>query len=164
MISSKKDKPYTSHLKGVAALLGETLNQSESTTGSPQNISIDAIQLPQSQPRRYFDTEKISQLALSIQEHGILEPLLVRPQGEAYELVAGERRFRAAKMVGLEEVPVVIREFDDQEALQISLVENLIREDLNPIEVTEGILQLLSLRLKQSTNDVVSLLYRMALR
>ncbi|MCC5655062.1 ParB/RepB/Spo0J family partition protein [Nostoc sp. XA013] len=161
MISSKKDKPYTSHLKGVAALLGETLNQSESTTGSPQNISIDAIQLPQSQPRRYFDTEKISQLALSIQEHGILEPLLVRPQGEAYELVAGERRLRAAKMVGLEEVPVVIREFDDQEALQISLVENLIREDLNPIEVTEGILQLLSLRLKQSTNDVVSLLYRM---
>ncbi|MBG1258242.1 ParB/RepB/Spo0J family partition protein [Nostoc commune] len=161
MISSKKDKPYTSHLKGVAALLGETLNQSESTTGSPQKISIDAIQLPQSQPRRYFDTEKISQLALSIQEHGILEPLLVRPQGEAYELVAGERRLRAAKMVGLEEVPVVIREFDDQEALQISLVENLIREDLNPIEATEGILQLLSLRLKQSTNDVISLLYRM---
>ncbi|MBD2247897.1 ParB/RepB/Spo0J family partition protein [Nostoc sp. FACHB-888] len=161
MISSKKDKPYTSHLKGVAALLGETLNQSESTTGSPQKISIDAIQLPQSQPRRYFDTEKISQLALSIQEHGILEPLLVRPQGEAYELVAGERRLRAAKMIGLEEVPVVIREFDDQEALQISLVENLIREDLNPIEATEGILQLLSLQLKQSINDVVSLLYRM---
>ncbi|MEA5507674.1 ParB/RepB/Spo0J family partition protein [Halotia wernerae UHCC 0503] len=161
MISSKKDKPYTSHLKGVAALLGENFNQSESTTGSPQNISIDAIQLPQLQPRRYFDNEKISQLALSIQEHGILEPLLVRPQGEAYELVAGERRLRAAKMVGLEEVPVVIREFDDQEALQISLVENLVREDLNPIEVTEGILQLLSLRLNQGTNDVVSLLYRM---
>ncbi|WP_193200853.1 ParB/RepB/Spo0J family partition protein [Nostoc sp. MG11] len=161
MINSKKDKPYTSHLKGVAALLGENFDQNESTTSSPQNISIDAIKLPQSQPRRYFDTEKLNQLALSIQEHGILEPLLIRPLEKEYELVAGERRLRAAKIVGLKEVPVVIRDFNDQEALQISLVENLAREDLNPIEETEGVLQLLSLRLEQNTSEVVSLLYRM---
>ncbi|MBD6620918.1 ParB/RepB/Spo0J family partition protein [Komarekiella sp. 'clone 1'] len=161
MISSKKDKPYTSHLKGVAALLGENFDQNESIAGSPHNLPIALVKLPESQPRRYFDPEKLNQLSLSIQEHGILEPILVRLQGVEYELVAGERRLRAAQMVGLEEVPVVIRDFNDQEALQISLVENLTREDLNPIEETEGILQLLSLRLKQTNNDIVSLLYRM---
>ncbi|MFN6567963.1 ParB/RepB/Spo0J family partition protein [Dendronalium sp. ChiSLP03b] len=161
MITSKKDKPYTSNLKGVAALLGENFNHNETANSSPHNITISKIKLPHSQPRRYFDAEKLGQLALSIQEHGILEPLLVRPQQEEYELVAGERRLRAAQMVGLEEVPVVIREFNEQEALQISLVENLAREDLNPVEETEGVLQLLSLRLKQSTNNIVSLLYRM---
>ncbi|MEH1791868.1 ParB/RepB/Spo0J family partition protein [Nostoc sp.] len=161
MSISKKDKPYTSNLKGVAALLGEGFIQTEAQDSSPYNVAINLIKLPSSQPRRYFDSEKLKQLALSIKEHGILEPLLVRPQGQEYELVAGERRLRAAKMVGLEEVPVVSKELNDQEALQISLIENLAREDLNSVEETEGILQLISLRLNQDTNDIVSLLYRM---
>lgn len=161
MSISKKDKPYTSNLKGVAALLGESFPETEEKDRNPHNIAINLIKLPQSQPRRYFDSEKLRQLALSIQEHGILEPILVRPQGQELELVAGERRLRAAQMIGLEAVPVVFKELSDQEALQISLVENLAREDLNSVEETEGILELLSLRLNQNISDVVSLLYRM---
>jgi len=159
--TNKKDQPYTSQLKGVAALLGDSVYPTEDTT-TPHTISIESIKLPNSQPRRYFDPEKLEQLVISVKEHGILEPLLVRPlEAGQYELVAGERRYRAALQVGLKEIPIVIRKLNDREALQLSLVENLIREDLNPIEETEGILQLLSLRLNQDTDNVVSLLYRM---
>ena len=128
-----------------------------------QSIAIDAIILPDSQPRRYFDPQKLQQLTESIRKHGILEPLLVRPMGKAglFELVAGERRFRAAKEVGLTSVPVTIRELSNEDALQLALVENLQREDLNPVEETEGILQLLGLRLKIPPIDVPPLLYRM---
>ena len=128
-----------------------------------QSIAIDAIILPDSQPRRYFDPQKLQQLTESIRKHGILEPLLVRPMGKAglFELVAGERRFRAAKEVGLTSVPVTIRELSNEDALQLALVENLQREDLNPVEETEGILQLLGLRLKIPSIDVPPLLYRM---
>ncbi|MDK2412919.1 ParB/RepB/Spo0J family partition protein, partial [Aphanizomenon sp. 202] len=161
MNTNKKDQPYTSQLKGVAALLGDSVYPTEDTT-TPHTISIESIKLPNSQPRRYFDPEKLEQLVISVKEHGILEPLLVRPlEAGQYELVAGERRYRAALKVELKEIPVVVRELNDREALQLSLVENLIREDLNPIEETEGILQLLSLRLNQDTDNVVSLLYRM---
>jgi ParB-like partition proteins len=101
-------------------------------------------------------------LVLSIKEHGILEPLLVRPRsGGEYELVAGERRYRAAQKLGLAEVPVVIRKLTDEEALALSLIENLHREDLNPVEETEGILQLLSLKLNVAVEETISLLYRM---
>ncbi|MDM3853885.1 MAG: ParB/RepB/Spo0J family partition protein [Aphanizomenon gracile PMC649.10] len=161
MNTNKKDQPYTSQLKGVAALLGDSVYPTEDTT-TPHTISIESIKLPNSQPRRYFDPEKLEQLVISVKEHGILEPLLVRPlEAGQYELVAGERRYRAALQVGLKEIPIVIRELNNREALQLSLVENLIREDLNPVEETEGILQLLSLRLNQDTDNVVSLLYRM---
>ncbi|HAA27085.1 MAG TPA: chromosome partitioning protein ParB, partial [Cyanobacteria bacterium UBA8553] len=94
--------------------------------------------------------------------HGILEPLLVRDLGdEIYELIAGERRYRAAKAAGLTEVPVVVKYFTDSEAWQVALVENLQREDLNPLEETEGMLALLSLRLGISTEEVIQRLYRM---
>lgn len=128
-----------------------------------QSVAIDAITLPDSQPRRYFDTQKLQQLAESVRQHGILEPLLVRPAGKAglFELVAGERRYRAAKEVGLTTVPVTIRELSDEEALHLALVENLQREDLNPVEETEGILLLLGLRLNIPPIDVPPLLYRM---
>ena len=134
----------------------------ELASGS-QSIAIDAITLPDSQPRRYFDPQKLQQLTESVRQHGILEPLLVRPTGKTglFELVAGERRFRAAKEVGLTTVPVTIRELSDEESLHLALVENLQREDLNPVEETEGILQLLGLRLNISPIDVPPLLYRM---
>jgi ParB family transcriptional regulator, chromosome partitioning protein len=122
-------------------------------------LSLDKISFPESQPRRYFDPQKLEQLKNSIKEHGILEPLLVRPlENGFYELVAGERRYRAAKEAGLEEVPVVIRELDDKKAYQLALVENLQREDLNPIEETEGILELLSLELDAPKKEVISLI------
>ncbi|MBD2038269.1 ParB/RepB/Spo0J family partition protein [Leptolyngbya sp. FACHB-321] len=128
-----------------------------------QSIAIDAITLPASQPRRYFDPQKLQQLTESVRQHGILEPLLVRPAGKTglFELVAGERRFRAAKAVGLTAVPVTIRELSDEDSLQLALVENLQREDLNPVEETEGVLQLLGLRLNVPSMDVPPLLYRM---
>ncbi|MBC7971735.1 MAG: ParB/RepB/Spo0J family partition protein [Verrucomicrobia bacterium] len=128
-----------------------------------QSIGIEAITLPASQPRRYFDPQKLQQLTESVRQHGILEPLLVRPTGKAglFELVAGERRFRAAKEVGLTAVPVTIRELSDEDSLQLALVENLQREDLNPVEETEGVLQLLGLRLNILPIDVPPLLYRM---
>jgi ParB family chromosome partitioning protein len=128
-----------------------------------QNISIDLIKLPASQPRTYFDPQKLEQLTESIRQHGIIEPLLVRPSVEEgfYELVAGERRLRAAQVIGLDSVPVTIRELNDEESLQLALIENLQREDLNPVEETEGILQLLALRLNMKSSDVPFLLYKM---
>jgi len=127
-----------------------------------QVVAISSIRLPQQQPRRYFDPEKLEQLTISVKKLGILEPLLVRllHPGE-YELVAGERRYRAAQKAGLTEIPVVVRELTDEEALQLSLIENLQREDLNPVEETEAILQLLATQLSSSAEQARALLYRM---
>ncbi|MBD2255771.1 ParB/RepB/Spo0J family partition protein [Nostoc parmelioides] len=129
---------------------------------SDQTIPLDQISLPPNQPRRYFDPEALKQLTESIKQHGILQPLLVRPlDGEKHELVAGERRYRAAQEIGLQVVPVVIRELDDNAAFQLALIENLLREDLNPVEETEGILQLLALKLGRSIEDIPPLLRRL---
>jgi ParB family transcriptional regulator, chromosome partitioning protein len=126
-------------------------------------VPLTAIELPTRQPRRYFDPEKMVQLVISVKEHGILEPILVRPIGaDTYELVAGERRLRAAQEVGLTQIPIVIRDFSDQEALQVSLMENLQREDLNPLEETEAVLELLTVVLGVSTEEVKSAIYQAA--
>ena len=119
--------------RSITSYLAELPQESDST------LSLEKISLPASQPRHYFDSQKMSQLVASVEKYGILEPLLVRPKGSRYELVAGERRYRAARKVGLVEIPVIIRELDDTEALAISLMENLQREDLNPVEETEGV-------------------------
>ena len=125
-----------------------------------QSTRIDSIQLPANQPRRYFDPNKMAQLAESVRSLGILEPLLVRPlSGDQYELVAGERRLRAAVEVGLDTVPIVSKPFTDTEAAQVSLLENLQREDLNPVEETEGVLEFLALALEIGRDDVISLLH-----
>ncbi|MDY6802241.1 MAG: ParB/RepB/Spo0J family partition protein [Cyanobacteriota bacterium] len=135
-------------------------NGSKSQKDVP-SIPIDQIVSAYSQPRRYFDREAIEQLVASIKKNGILQPLLVRPLADKYEIVAGERRYRGAMELGLTAVPVTVREMTDAEALQYSLVENLQRHNLNPVEETEGILQLLASRLESELNDVVSLLYRL---
>ena len=128
---------------------------------SSQTIPLDQIILPPTQPRRYFDPEALKQLTESIKQHGILQPLLVRPlDSEKHELVAGERRYRAAQELGLKVVPVVIRQLDDNAAFQLALIENLLREDLNPVEETEGILQLLALKLGRNVEDIPPLLRR----
>ncbi|MBD2683047.1 MULTISPECIES: ParB/RepB/Spo0J family partition protein [Nostoc] len=130
--------------------------------GSPQSMPLDQIVLPPTQPRRYFEESALKQLTESIKQHGILQPLLVRPVADGkHELVAGERRYRAAQELALTEVPVVIKELDDNAAFQLALVENLLREDLNPVEETEGILQLLALKLGRSIQEVPPLLYRL---
>jgi ParB family chromosome partitioning protein len=154
----KSDRPY----KGKANL--DVLFGEEESQTAPQTVPIDSITLPASQPRRYFDPAKMEQLIASVKAHGVLENLLIRPlpdKDSSYELIAGERRYRAALSAGLKEVPATIRSLTDEQALQISLVENLLREDLNPVEQTEGILQLLALRLNVASVEVTSLLHRM---
>jgi ParB family chromosome partitioning protein len=159
-VSSKKDIPYTAIKKPVSLLFGTQPSIDTEKSEQPAfSIAITQIKLPSSQPRRYFDPQKIEELSRSIKELGVLEPLLVRPlSGGDYELVAGERRLRAAQIAELTEVPVVIREMDDITTSRVQLVENLQREDLNPIEETEGILELLSIELGVSINEVISVL------
>ncbi|MGB0560194.1 MAG: ParB/RepB/Spo0J family partition protein [Spirulinaceae cyanobacterium] len=134
----------------------------DSTNQPITTVAIDKIVLPEQQPRRYFDPTAMESLIASIKEHGILQPLLVRPKGDKYELVAGERRYRAAQEIGLHEIPVVSHQLDDQQAIAVALIENLQREDLNPIEETESILQLLAIRLERSQDDVIRLLNQSA--
>ena len=103
-----------------------------------REIAVERITPSPFQPRRSFDEAKIEELAVSIRNQGIIQPLVVRPQGDGFELIAGERRWRAAMRAGLSRVPVVLRNASDLEALQLALVENLQREDLNPIEEANG--------------------------
>jgi ParB family chromosome partitioning protein len=124
-------------------------------------MPIDKIQLPLKRSRRYFDHNKLAQLIQSVKEHGILEPVIVRLLDDGkYELVTGERRIRAAREAGLFEVPIVLCELDDKQALQIALIENLQREDLNLLEETEAVLELLALSLEIDTSKIVSILYQ----
>jgi ParB family transcriptional regulator, chromosome partitioning protein len=125
-------------------------------------LPLHNILLPKSQPRRYFDEEKMESLTHSVQREGILQPILVRPlPDDNYELVAGERRLKASRAAGLKEVPVVVLDLDETSAVQYALLENLMREDLNPLDETEAILQLLALRLDCSLDRVTALLYKM---
>jgi ParB family chromosome partitioning protein len=119
-----------------------------------------SVLVPQAQPRRRF--ENLEALAQSIREKGVLQPLLVRPLGDGrYAIVAGERRYRAAKMAGLAEVPVRVLDLPEKEARLLALVENLQREDLNPYEETLGVLELLSEELGKTREEVVGLLRQM---
>ena len=157
----RTSKPYGGQITTAVPWL-----DSPDVTKEPQatesKIKLTEIHLPASQPRRYFDPQALEELAESIKQHGLLQPLLVRPlKSGGYELVAGERRYRSATKVGLTEVPVVVRELSDEQAWQLALIENLQREDLNPVEETEAILALLSLRLGCDVSEVKSLLYKM---
>ena len=155
---AKRDTPYNSRIRfsPVEDLLGMD-------TAPTQEIPVNKIQVSPHQPRTTFDPAKLKSLAASIETDGILQPLLVRVTEKKgiYELIAGERRLRAARMLKLDQVPVVIVEVSGEKAAQLALVENLQREDLNPIEETEGILNLLALRLEISPDTVPSLLYRL---
>jgi ParB family chromosome partitioning protein len=131
-------------------------------TSAVQVAFLTDIKLPTYQPRQYFDEAKLKELAQTIKTHGVLEPLLVRqlPRQNQYELVAGGRRYRAATLAGLTEVPVIVLELSDEQALEVAIIENLQREDLNPVEETEGILYLLAQRLKTPVTEVSPLLHQ----
>jgi ParB family transcriptional regulator, chromosome partitioning protein len=140
------------------------LSETESHLNSADSslVKLSDIHLPTEQPRRYFDPQALQELVASIKLHGILQPLLVRPLPQGgYELVAGERRYRAATIAQLSEVPVVVKKLDDESAWAISLIENLQREDLNPLEETEGILQLLAIKFQSEIEEVPRILYRL---
>lgn len=132
-------------------------------TGAVQVAFLADIKLPDYQPRQYFDESKLEELAQTIKQHGVLEPLLVRKLANRnqYELVAGGRRYRAASKAGLTEVPVIVRELSDEQAIEIAIIENLQREDLNPVEETEGIINLLAKRLNIRTEEVSPLLHQL---
>ncbi|MGH2412751.1 MAG: ParB/RepB/Spo0J family partition protein [Microcystaceae cyanobacterium] len=156
-MSAKRQRTQYSTLSGVKAFLSSG-SRKDAHPSNP-TTPIENIRLPPRQPRRYFDPIKMEQLTQSVKEHGILEPLLVRRLADdEYELVAGERRYRAAQEAGLEEVPISLRELDDEQALQVALIENLQREDLNPVEETEGLLDLLAMALETSREEIISTL------
>lgn len=121
--------------RGIDAIFLENTIEREEPKGGVSTLRISQLEPKGDQPRKYFDTEALSELAESISAHGVLQPILVRAAGEdRYQIIAGERRFRASKMAGLSEVPVVILSSTEEEAAEIALIENIQREDLNPIE------------------------------
>lgn len=129
--------------RGLDALFADN-SVEENSSASAVKLSLNEIEPDKDQPRKTFDEKALSELADSIAQHGVIQPLLVRPMPDgSYQLVAGERRWRAARRAGLSEVPVVIREMSDSEMMELALIENLQREDLNPIEEAEGLQQLI---------------------
>ena len=118
-----------------------------------KTLRLSELEPNRDQPRKIFSEEAIAALADSIQRYGMLQPILVRPYGLNYQIVAGERRWRAARMLGLDEVPVIIREISDEETMEIALIENLQRENLNPLEEAEGYEQLME-RFEMTQEDV----------
>jgi ParB family chromosome partitioning protein len=128
--------------RGLGALMKDDSPTQETVVPPPQNgvqsVAITRITRNRLQPRQMFAEEALADLTASVREHGILQPLLVRPAGDGYELIAGERRLRAATAAGLDSVPVVVMEATDIGSLEIALIENLQRENLNPIEEAEG--------------------------
>jgi ParB family transcriptional regulator, chromosome partitioning protein len=125
--------------RGLGALLEATAVGADGAPGGPRtSVPLGRIQHNPAQPRKSFDDEEIARLADSIRNHGVLQPLVVRPVGEQFQLIAGERRLRAAQKAGLAEVPVHVVNFNDQQVMEAALAENIQRTDLNPIEKAQG--------------------------
>ena len=134
--------------RGLDALLGEALRgdsnaakpsvDMEARTAGVATIAVGEIRPNPDQPRRHFSDEKLAELAASIKKHGIIQPIVVRPFAGGYQIVAGERRWRAAQKAQLHDMPAIVRNFDDAETLEIALLENIQRQDLNPIEEAEA--------------------------
>lgn len=120
--------------RGLDALLSRPTGLGNAAIAAPQTLKLTQIVQAAYQPRQVFSADALAELAQSIRDKGVLQPLLVRPRGEHFEIVAGERRWRAAGLAGLTEVPVIIRDLADRDALEIAIVENLQREDLGPLE------------------------------
>lgn len=128
--------------KGLNALMGEA--QYETGHAAVEStMNIEDIHPNPNQPRSHFDEKELDELASSIKEHGVLQPLLVRKDKKGYQIIAGERRYQASKIAGIKEVPVIVKDVDDTEVLALALIENLQRSDLNPIEEARGYKQLI---------------------
>jgi len=131
--------------RGLDALLGGDLDAVPAPAHAPSSLAIAQLQAGKYQPRTRMDEGALQELAASIKTQGVMQPVLVRPvDGNRYEIIAGERRFRAAQLAGLDEIPVLVREVDDQAAAAMALIENMQREDLNPLEEAQGIARLIS--------------------
>src|SRR4029077_14282876 len=117
--------------RGLGALLSSTLAEGDDTL---VDVAIDQIEPNPHQPRKAFESSGLEELTTSIRASGVIQPIIVGQVGDGYQLIAGERRWRAARMAGLERIPAIVREATDAESLELALVENLLREDLNPME------------------------------
>lgn len=135
--------------RGLNALVSEAEYETGGSAASASNVAsetklpIEDIVPNPNQPRIHFNETELRELSESIQEHGVLQPLLVRKHGNGYEIIAGERRYQASKLAGLEELPVIIKDVNDEEMLALALIENLQRSDLNPVEEAKGYRQLI---------------------
>lgn len=129
--------------RGLGRGLEALLPGNEEVAGEASQLPISAIRPNRYQPRRLMDEAKLTELTESIREHGVVQPILVRAVDDGYELVAGERRWRAAQLAGLAEIPAVVRDYDDAQSMEIALVENLQREDLNPLEEADAFRRLM---------------------
>ncbi|MCR4320609.1 MAG: ParB/RepB/Spo0J family partition protein, partial [Candidatus Brocadiaceae bacterium] len=138
---SKKEKLS----RGLQSLLGGVIGiEAEAGQDVIMRLNPKDIQPNDSQPRDIFDDEEMKGLVESIKQHGILQPIIVRPLAHGYMLIAGERRWRAAKQLGLKEIPAIVRDTDGRHSLEIALIENIQREDLNPIEKAKGFKELIN--------------------
>ena len=133
--------------KGLGAIFGENtspaVEKAQEPASAAQELLIKNIAANPYQPRCNFDEEKLQELAASIKEFGVVQPVVVRKKGRSYELVAGERRLRAAGLAGLTKVPAIVKDYDDAEMMEIALIENIQRHDLNPIEEAQGLRRLM---------------------
>ena len=135
--------------RGLSSLLGEVAQEAPVTGGAAparggiQMMPVSSIEPHPDQPRRHFDEEALDELAASITTRGLIQPIVVRPHGHRYQIVAGERRWRAAQRARLHEIPVIVRDFDDIETLEVALLENIQRRDLNAVEEAEGYARLI---------------------
>lgn len=130
--------------KGLGALIEDaSLPMSEGKSEGVKTLSVNDIDPNTDQPRKHFDMEKLEELAQSVSAYGIVQPIIVQAAGSRYKIIAGERRYRAARLAGLKEVPVIVKEYSASELMEVSLVENLQREDLNPIEEAQAMRMLM---------------------
>ena len=136
--------------RGLSSLLGEVAQEApvaggaQPARGGIQMMPVSSIEPHLDQPRRHFDEEALEELAESIKQRGLIQPIIVRPHGHRYQIVAGERRWRAAQRARLHEIPVIVRDFDDAETLEVALLENIQRRDLNALEEAEGYRRLIN--------------------
>lgn len=124
--------------KGLGKGLGALITSADTDEAGIRELKINEIEPNLNQPRKFFNDEKLAQLAESIKQHGIVQPLIVKKEDNTYKIVAGERRWRAARLAGLNNVPVIVKELSSKQVMEIALIENLQREDLNPIEEAEA--------------------------
>jgi len=142
MATTKKQKGLG---LGLEALLGPKVSDSPLPEGPPTELELDQLQAGRYQPRTRMDEGSLYELAESIKSQGVMQPILVRPvEGGRYEIIAGERRFRAARLAGLDRVPVLVKQVADEAAAVMALIENIQREDLNPLEEAQGLQRLVS--------------------
>ena len=134
LIPNKAGGPSKETAKRTRSTVKKEKTEAQEKPAAERLVKISSVEPNLNQPRRHFDEDALMELSESIKQYGVLQPLLVSDKKDYFEIIAGERRWRAAKMAGLKEVPVVVKEFTDQEIVEISLIENIQREDLNPVE------------------------------